>query len=392
MTKIHDYSLYNRILLDNIEYMKKFGSEPTPRAVEKRFLALAEKYHLQNTVTIEDIKKRIYEAGDVEFRKDHVKFFEWATGLFAEAKSSDDMNEVMRLFSDAWNVFPHKALDGKSPMDMLTLHEKSRMGEASVNMIGVFTESIKKLYLMARVRAQRELKRIGGTQQEFMVLENALQKIGTTENAMLRILFAIGKRTNRMSTEWFEPFAREYQAMTNHQILPGDGDFIGSPYLFEILQTAPEMKRDPAQVFGMIEYTLATHEAIDACGKEHELHQHMVSIAHHAFDWLMMTRPTDIMLDESTTNALIMYAIVARIQKAVTGQNEIAEDMFAKHIYPAERKIFTERVSELVPVLLCEAHDPHMLLVDAKSAPDDWLARLHTIAPNMHGVPSPFYP
>lgn len=272
------------------------------------------------------------------------------------------------------------------------------------NMIEVFAESIKDLYAMTHTRAEREFKRIGGTLEEFAMLENALGKENMRqEEAMLRSLVSIGKRMHYTGAEWFESFAREYQAMTNHQVLPGDDAFVGSPYLFEVMQMIPEMKRNPAQVFGMIEYTLDAHNAIDMNGGNLKLSAQMISIAHHAFDWMMMTRPADMILDIAPVNAIIMCALVARIQNEVMGMTtSFPEDMFTKHIYPDEIKTFTERVAELMPVLLCEVNDPHMLLADAESAPDDWFSRMKKIAPAMQdhfgeeapngSIKSGFYP
>ena len=166
---------------------------------------------------------------------------------------------------------------------------------------------------------------------------------------------------------------------------------------------SPEMRRNAAQVFGMIEYTLEAHIAINMHGSNLKLNTYMISIAHHAFDWLMMTRPADMMLDIAPANAIIMYALAARIQNEVTGKvTSFPEDIFTEHIYPDERETFTKRVAELMPVLLCEVEDPHMLLTDAEGAPDDWFARMKKIAPNMQdhfeeevpegSVRSTFYP
>lgn len=383
--------------------MKKFKSELTPEIVTKRFHALIAKYHVQNAITIDEVKRRIYEAGDVHFQKSFHEYCEWAIGLFSEAESTDEMNEVMKLCSDAWNVFPHKDLDGKSPVDMLSEHEKARMTRASENVEEVFAESIRGLYAIVLTRAKREFKRIGGSSQEFVELESALGKEDTERHSMLRSLFTIGKRMHYTGTEWFEPFTREYQAMTNHQILPGEDDFIGSPFLFEVLQAAPELRRDPATVFSMIDYTLNTHEMVEAYGKKRKLNIRTISIAHHAFDWLMMIRAADMMMDIPETTALCVYAIVARIQKAMGDEDHtIPEDVLAKHIYPDERGVFADRITELLPILLCAVEDPHMLIVSAEDVPDDWFARMKQIAPDMKdhfgeeapngSVPSPFYP
>lgn len=383
--------------------MKKPKPDLTPEAVTERFRALTEKYHARDKVTIDEVKRRIYEAGDVHFQKTFPEYYEWAIGLFSEAKSADEMNEVMKLCSDAWNVFPHKDLGGKSPVDMLSGHEKARMTKASENVEEVFAESIKNLYAITLTRAKREFKRIGGSPQEFVALESSLGEKGMERHSMLRSLFAIGKRMHYTGTEWFEPFAREYQAMANHQILPGKDDFIGSPFLFEVLQTSPELRQSPVTVFSMIDYTLNTHEMIEAYGKKRKLDIRMISIAHHTFDWLMMIQAADMMMDIPETTALCVYAIMARIQKAMgDAEHTIPENVLTEHIYPDERILFSNRITELLPILLCAVEDPHMLIVTAEGVPDDWFARMKYLAPDMQdhfgekppdgSVPSPFYP
>ena len=382
--------------------MKKKKAELTPESVTERFHALVERYHVRQ-ITIDDIQRHIYEVGEVDVQKASHEYFEWVMSMFPEAQSAEEMSEIMQVCSDAWNTFPHKGLGGKAPVDMLNAHKRSKMTKVSEDIIEGFAESIREIYAMVRTRAQLEFRRIGGTSREFAALESALGKRDLEQTAILGNMVAIGRRKNYRGTEWFEPFAREYQAMANHFVLQGEEDVVGSPYLYEVLKTAPEIRQNAAQVFGMIEYTLDTHHSIDECGAGFKLDKRIVSIAHHASDWLMMTRPIDMMLDTPHANALYMYAVTARIQKAVRGEDtDFPEDIFANRIYDDEREIFTERVDELVPILLCEVQDPHMLLVDAESAPDDWFVRLKVIAPLMQDhfgeempegtVPSPFYP
>ncbi len=39
--------------------------------------------------------------------------------LFPEPKNIDEMNDIMQMFTDAWNYFPHKELGGKAPNDLM---------------------------------------------------------------------------------------------------------------------------------------------------------------------------------------------------------------------------------------------------------------------------------
>lgn len=101
-----------------IAFDTMYNSHKTPKQVEDSLNALFAKYGLQEKITVDEIKKWIWNAkGGVmdAIHKYQKKCFE----LFPEPQSVDEFNNVMQTFTDAWNYFPHKELGGKAPNDLM---------------------------------------------------------------------------------------------------------------------------------------------------------------------------------------------------------------------------------------------------------------------------------
>lgn len=86
----------------------------TPKQSEKALSQLFKKYDIQNKITVEQVKKWIWNATGPAMEaanKYHKKCFQ----LFPEIENIDELNDIMQAFTSAWNSFPHKELGGKSP-------------------------------------------------------------------------------------------------------------------------------------------------------------------------------------------------------------------------------------------------------------------------------------
>ncbi len=62
--------------------------------------------------TLDDIRKTIYEEEETDD-------FTGLIAMFDTGQGAIELQTVTELLSDAWNYFPHKILDGKSPAEML---------------------------------------------------------------------------------------------------------------------------------------------------------------------------------------------------------------------------------------------------------------------------------
>ncbi len=91
---------------------------PSPNTIAKCLEKLFAKHGVSDALTVDMVKKHIYNsrAGAMEAsHKYHKKFL----GYFKEAMKSDHLaNEILQVFTDAWNYFPHKTLGGKSPNEV----------------------------------------------------------------------------------------------------------------------------------------------------------------------------------------------------------------------------------------------------------------------------------
>lgn len=89
------------------------------KELEMRLPILFDRYGIGDRANITDIKTWVYESGDARLGSNEfqAKFL----GLFPpEAlNQKESYLEVFGAAVDAWNAFPHKALGGKSPLDMI---------------------------------------------------------------------------------------------------------------------------------------------------------------------------------------------------------------------------------------------------------------------------------
>lgn len=92
-----------------------------PRELPLRMSILFDRYNISDKINVEEIKKWVYESmGDPgnsgrEFQTKFIELFPKPSLVQKEA-----FLEVLGTAVDAWNAFPHKALSGKSPLEMMT--------------------------------------------------------------------------------------------------------------------------------------------------------------------------------------------------------------------------------------------------------------------------------
>jgi tetratricopeptide (TPR) repeat protein len=85
----------------------------------KRLQKALDKLVLTKSITLSDIKDIIWQEKSVS------DFNRLAGLLLAAAKDEKQANEVVQVIQEAWNVFPHKALGGKSPAQVAEMYTQS---------------------------------------------------------------------------------------------------------------------------------------------------------------------------------------------------------------------------------------------------------------------------
>lgn len=79
------------------------------REIEEYIVALLRK--VKSEFTFEDVKDAIYNETEQGDMTKIIAMFDTGEG--------DELSNVLDIVTDAWNYFPHKALGGKSPNEML---------------------------------------------------------------------------------------------------------------------------------------------------------------------------------------------------------------------------------------------------------------------------------
>lgn len=83
---------------------------------------------------IEEDLMEMLRLTESDFSLQHVKdaiFYEEESddmmkvvAMFDRGGDASELSNILELVTDAWNYFPHKALDGKSPREMALDHKK----------------------------------------------------------------------------------------------------------------------------------------------------------------------------------------------------------------------------------------------------------------------------
>lgn len=93
----------------------------TPKSVEKDLQNLIDKYNLSEKLTLDKIKTLIYnEEGDRAYHD----YIESCIYFFSNVSDTNEIDEILQVFVNAWNSFPHKSLGGKSPYQMVEEYKK----------------------------------------------------------------------------------------------------------------------------------------------------------------------------------------------------------------------------------------------------------------------------
>jgi len=106
----------------NDSWNKSNQKDKTVELVEKNLVDILE----DKKITLEEVKKRIYKEGKnmtpIEASMDFQKW--WMTYFESDIEKGVSIKSIMDIFTDAWNYFPHKSLNGKSPNEMVLDYQK----------------------------------------------------------------------------------------------------------------------------------------------------------------------------------------------------------------------------------------------------------------------------
>lgn len=92
----------------------------TQKEFEKELEEFIEKYSASD-ISVEMIKNWVNNESGAPLEASHAfqeKFFK------AFSDTEVDFNDVVQIATEAWNIFPHKSLGGKSPYQMIKESKK----------------------------------------------------------------------------------------------------------------------------------------------------------------------------------------------------------------------------------------------------------------------------
>lgn len=91
-------------------------NQKTPKEFEIELEEFIKKHPLAD-ISVQDIKDWIYNESGAPLEASHA-FQDKIFKAFSDTQV--DFNNVLKIAMDAWNIFPHKLLGGKSPNQMIS--------------------------------------------------------------------------------------------------------------------------------------------------------------------------------------------------------------------------------------------------------------------------------
>lgn len=91
----------------------------TPQQVEQELLKLLKQYKLTSKLSVQKVKDWIYNSSGSDAMEEVNRYQKHFLNFFADKfKKVEELSGITQVLTDAWNVFPQKALGGKSPNQM----------------------------------------------------------------------------------------------------------------------------------------------------------------------------------------------------------------------------------------------------------------------------------
>jgi hypothetical protein len=155
----------------------------------------------------------------IDFRKNFFNYFK-------NIKGSNEFNILLKIITDAWNVFPHKSLNGKSPQEMvlealkkspsLKKQKSDKMPDIIVGgrkmQWDKYWTMIKKMEEMQKPFKQQIEKEIYPLYKNFLTKEKGLSKEIIEEHVKVaKIFFERALRVGFLNYEMIRPEFAKYE-------------------------------------------------------------------------------------------------------------------------------------------------------------------------------------
>ena len=89
------------------------------KSIKNQLKTLIKEYHLEKELSVDLIIHWIAEENEPDAMKANYDYQNKWMKYFIQETDIDKFNEILEIFTDAWNYFPHKSLNGLSPIETI---------------------------------------------------------------------------------------------------------------------------------------------------------------------------------------------------------------------------------------------------------------------------------
>lgn len=86
--------------------------------IDQNLQKIIDQHGLATDLSVAQVKQWVWEDGSDDFMTGYKRYAALCISHFQNAQSIDKLNQIMQVFNDCWNYYPHQSLNGKSPADV----------------------------------------------------------------------------------------------------------------------------------------------------------------------------------------------------------------------------------------------------------------------------------
>lgn len=331
-------------------------------------------------------------------------------------KEEYEPGEILEILTGVWNHFPHKDLDGLSPIEKMrseyTASDAERMLDDLDSIdIETYEEHIdREILLLSDTVAKNfleHLKKIGFDKKEGQHIIDILSDPKRDPSDALSYLFSKMIHNSRVKQKTFtiddiQPAVRALMWCENHTASKMSNGHWGSRMFQNIVEQAmhynthvvaeAEERSDNKEVlmvdpFRTLEALSLIHDAISEYSAHFNLDIGIEESTRHLVDWLALVDIHELIVQEDLNITTLYFLGAARLIAATGDPTQPyvdLENLLRKEIAQhADAHTFDDEVKRIAEKVLNATQDPVMLMPYPGKEPDDCEDRLAQLAPDL---------
>lgn len=241
---------------------------------------------------------------------------------------------------------------------------------------------------LPRLRLKKTMEGLGlseATQKEILKTVKKSPSQMEHQFALILALREFTLKNRKAEPLEFNPFVRDFQALTNHTFFTDEKGAIGSGFVWGLIGTLESLNRKNFDLEAYLTLTLEAHLEVDAWGTIGSVHgnkqEEYLSITHHVLDWYLQVCPQSAINKTPKKCTALAFGIVNKVNHSLDKMTLLSNSFLAKKGEWKTSASFGASMQGPFYDTLYSVEDIQLLIMNPTVLPRDWPNRLQAIAP-----------